>query len=426
MAGLKSDLKHFLRAFSYRNYRLFFTGQLISVTGSWMQSVALSWLIYRLTNSPLMLGVVPFATMLPAFIVTPFAGLFADRFDKRKLIIAANSLAALQALALAGLSFAGMIQPWHIIALGTVLGIANGLEMTSRHSFVPEMVEKKQDLVNAISLNSALFNTARLVGPSVAGLVLAATGEGVCFLINALSYIAIIIAMAMIKVKEKNARGPGKGALQELSEGLKYAFLNGPMRSTIILMAFVSLAVNSCFVLLPVVAKQTLSGGPQLFGLLMSCMGAGALSGAVYMAMRKDVKHLGVTMISGVLTMGVFITAASFTRAVLPACVCIFIAGAGMMLHMASSNTLLQTLAQDEKRGRIMSFYVMSFTGFGMAGNLLAGWLAKLTDVRSTFLVYGIDGLLAAAVFTLALPSINAALHAAHLKLTVDTEPKQT
>jgi len=373
-----------------------------------------------------MLGVVPFATMLPAFLVTPFAGVMADNFDKRKLLIMANSLAAMQALTLAILSFAGIIRPWHIILLGMVMGVANGFEMTSRHSFIPEIVEKKQDLVNAISLNSALFNLARLVGPSIAGLILAATNEGVCFLINAISYTAIIIAVSLIQTKWKKTHGPAKDAFHELSDGLKYVFKNVPMSITIILMAFVSLAVNSCFVLLPVIAKQTLNGGPQMLGILMSSFGAGALCGALFMAMQKDARHLGFTILTGVVMMGVFNLCAALLKSVIPLCIMFFGAGIGNMLHMASSNTLLQTLAPDEKRGRIMSFYVMSFTGFGMVGNLLAGWLAKVTSVQTTFACYGIAGICSAVIFLLALPTINETLKKAHLKLTVDMQPKET
>jgi MFS family permease len=425
MAGFKNNIRLFLRAFNYRNYRLFFTGQVISVTGSWMQTVALSWLVYRLTNSPLMLGVVPFATMLPAFLVAPFAGVLNDRLDKRRLLISANALAAAQATALAVLSFTGVIQPWHIIALGLVLGFANGFEMTSRHAFIPEIVERKEDLINAISLNSALFNTARLAGPAIAGIILATTGEGVCFIINALSYLAIIAAVTMMRVRPKAARRPHGGALKDLKEGLSYTFTNPPMRSTMLLMAFVSLAVNSCFVLLPVVAREILRGGPKTLGLLMSSMGAGALCGAVFMAMRRGVKYLGYYMSGGVLAMGLSIFCGSFAQGPFLICACVFCAGFGMMLHMASSNTLLQTLSPDEKRGRVMSFYIMSFTGFGMLGNLLAGWLAKITSVRLTFLLFGIDGLLASAVFVFSLQAINAALKAAHVKMTVAARPDE-
>jgi MFS family permease len=374
-----------------------------------------------------MLGVVPFAAMLPAFLVTPFAGVMADNFDKRKLLIMANSLAAIQALTLAILSFAGIIQPWHIILLGMVMGVANGFEMTSRHSFIPEIVEKKQDLVNAISLNSALFNLARLVGPSVPGLILAVTSEGVCFLINAISYTAIIISVSLIQTKSKKISGPARArdVFRELSDGLKYVFKNVPMSITIVLMAFVSLAVNSCFVLLPVIAKQTLHGGPQMLGLLMSSFGAGALCGALFMAMQKDARHLGFTILTGVVMMGVFNLSASFSKSVIPLCIMFFGSGIGNMLHMASSNTLLQTLSPDEKRGRVMSFYVMSFTGFGMAGNLLAGWLAKVASVQITFACYGIAGIFSAIIFLLALPTVNKSLKNAHLKLTVDTQPKE-
>jgi len=388
------------RAFKSRNYRLFFFGQGLSFTGMWMQQVALGWLVYKLTNSTLMLGLVSFAGLFPSIFTAPIAGLICDRYDKRKIIIAADLVLALCAFLLAALSFTRVINPWHIIAINAVLAAAGGFEMTTRHSLVPGIVEKKEDLVNAISMNSALFNGARLIGPVAAGVIVAAAGEGACFLAYGLGNIAAISAMLLMKTK-KNKACASDGAVSDLLEGAKYVIKRKPVFNSMIILALTCFFGMSCYVLLPVVARDILKGGPDTLGILMGSMGVGAVIGAFFLATRKKLDNLGFYSLAFLLVFGASLIAVFFVKSLVPAMIALAFGGLGMIAFMAANNTTIQSLTGDRVRGRVTSFYIMSFSAASPLGSLFAGWLAKTWGAPPVFLAGGILMMLTAGWFYL-------------------------
>ncbi len=358
-----SRMKFILRALRYRNYRLFFFGQGISLIGTWMQSLALSWLAYRLTNSPLFLGVIGFTSQIPTFLFSPLAGVYADRWNRYRLLILTQSLAMIQASILAVLTLTGVVTIWHLILLSFFLGIINAFDVPIRQSFVIEMVERKEDLGNAIALNSLLFNSARLVGPTLAGMIIAITGEGICFLINALSYLAVIPALLAMHI-HKRITGSRRTSLKEgLAEGYRYVRSSLAIRYILLQLSLMSFMGMSYAVLLPVFARDILGGGPHTLGYLVGAAGAGAMLGALFLASRESVVGLGrlIAFSSGCFGIGVFLF--SFSK-VLPLSLLLLVGiGFGLMVQMAASNTILQTIVEEDKRGRIMSFFTISFMG---------------------------------------------------------------
>lgn len=395
----KLSLRIILRTLKYRNYRLFFAGQGISLIGTWMQTVAMSWLVYRLTNSVVLLGVVGFVSQLPAFPLAPFAGLLVDRKNRRKILIATQSLAMLQAVILAVLVFTGSIAVWHIILLGLFLGFINSLDMPARQSFVVEMIEKREDLGNAIALNSAMFNGARLIGPSIAGVLIAAVGEGWCFFINGVSYLAVIAALLAMKIATKKNIKKNNNAIDDLKEGFNYAFGFPPIRAILMLLGAVSLIGFPYVVLMPVFARDILHGGPHTLGFLMAAAGFGALSGALYLASRKNVLGLGKIIPSATTIFGLGLIGFSFSRIIGLSLFLMVVAGFGMMVQMASCNTFIQTIVDDDKRGRVMSLYVMAFMGTAPFGSLLAGTIAGKIGAPNMLLIGGLFCILGAQVF---------------------------
>ncbi|MCE5299536.1 MAG: MFS transporter [Spirochaetia bacterium] len=404
------------RVFSHRNYRIFFTGQGISFFGTMMQNTAQGWLVYRMTNSSAMLGLVAFAGQIPAFFMAPLAGILSDRLDKRKILLAADTLQMAQAIVMAILVISGSILPWHIVALAAVLGIANGFEMTTRHAMVPDVVGNKKDVGNAIALNSGMFNIGRILGPSVAGFVVAYYGEGMCFAINAATYIAIIYALLAMKFPERPAAGKQAAPFDDLKEGFKYTFSFKPLRDIILLMAFVSMTGSAALVLMPVYARDILHGGPQTLGTLMGAVGAGAILGAFYLASRKKIPGLGRVICVALLIFGAGLCGVAFVNSTWAAALLLVAAGAGTMLHMSSSNTIIQTVADDHMRGRALSFYVMSFSGFGPPGNLLAGYAAKLLGARQTVFALGMLTIAGAVVFAANLSSMGELLKPVYIR----------
>jgi len=408
-------LKSAFRAFKYRNYRLFFTGQGLSALGGMMQQMAQSWLVYRITDSPLMLGIVAFAGQIPSFLLTPAAGIVSDRYDKRKIILLADIAQMAAAFVFAALVFADLIMPWHIIVLSVITGSAGAFEMTTRHSFVPQMVEDKNDLGNAIALNSVMFNMARLIGPALAGVVVAVSGEGICFLINGVSFVAVIAGLLMMKIK-KHVHTVHKSPFNELKEGFKYVFESVPLKSIITLMAFVSFAGSGVTILLPVFARDILHGDSMTYGFLTGAVGLGALTGALGMAAKKTLKGLSALMSSAVIVFGAGLFLASFAGNLIMAMALLLFVGAGTMLHMASSNTIIQTVADDDKRGRVISFYILSFSGFLPLGSLVSGWLAKIFGVRHVIAAGGILTALAGVILLFFLPKIRRSLRSVYIK----------
>jgi MFS family permease len=392
--------KSTFRALQYRNYRLFFIGQGTSLVGTWMQRVATAWLVYRLTNSAVMLGIVGFVSQIPSFLLSPIGGVLADRWNKKNILLVTQVFAMVQALVLAVLVVTGAITvPW-IIVLNACLGIINAFDVTARQSLVVEMIDRKEDLGNAIALNSSMVNGARLVGPSITGILIASAGEGACFFVNAASYVMIIVALLVMNIAPRKKAPANPRIIHDFAEGFAYINKSVPMRSTILLLALVSLMGMSYQVLMPVFAKQVLGGGPHTLGFLMGSAGCGALIGAMYLASRKnshDVWKL-IPVAAGVF--GIGLVAVSFSRSFWLSMLLLLVVGWGMMAQIASSNTLLQVLADDGKRGRVMAFYAMAFFGMAPFGSLFAGSLAGAIGAPHTLLAGGTLCILGALIFS--------------------------
>jgi MFS family permease len=402
-----SGLKTIFRSLSHRNYRLFFSGQGLSLVGTWMQQIAVSWLVYRLTNSALMLGVVGFASRIPTFLLAPAAGVLVDRWNRHRTLVITQVLSLIQALVLAILVLTGTIQVWQIVCLTLVLGIINSFDVPVRQSFVVDMIGRKQDLGNAIALNSSMVNGARLVGPSLAGILIAAVGEGICFLVNAVSFLAVIVSLLLMTDIPKRPKTLHVHFLRGLKEGFAYAFGFAPIRSLLLLLALVSLMGMSYMVLMPVFAREILHGGAHTYGFLMGATGVGALTGALFLASRKTVLGLGriIVIASGIFGAGLI--GLSFTRIFFVSLVFMMVIGFGMMVQMASTNTVIQTIVEEDKRGRVMSFYAMAFLGMTPFGSLLAGSLANSIGVPYTVFFGGVCCLAGCLLFARGLPTFR-------------------
>ncbi len=409
-------LKEIGRALKYPNYRLFFSGQIISLIGTWMQAIALSWLVYRFTNSALLLGIVSFSSQIPTLILSPFAGVLSDRLNKHKIIIATQILSMIQALGLAALVLTHSIQIWHIIVLNIFLGLINGFDIPNRQAFVVEIIENRNDLSNAIALNSSVFNGARLVGPAIAGILISLLGEGICFLINGISYIAVIAALFAMKLKPYSKNDQQSKVVEELKEGFRYTFGSVPIRSILFLLALVSLVGMPYTVLMPVFAKSILGGNAQTLGFLLGAVGTGAFSGAFYLASRKSVLGLGKFIGRGSLIFGAGLIIFSFSRSLPLSIIFLVITGASMMVQMASSNTILQTLTDDDMRGRVMSFYTMSFMGFAPFGSLIAGIIAGHIGAPLTLTFGGLLCMAGGLFFLAKLPYLKQIIRPVYIK----------
>ena len=410
------------RALRYRNYRLFFAGQSISLIGTWMQRIAMSWLVYRLTHSAFLLGVVGFAGLIPTFIFAPFAGVLADRWNRHRTLIVTQILAMLQATVLAILVITGTVQVWHVVTLAIFLGAVNALDMPVRQAFVVQMIEGKEDLGNAIALNSSMVNAARLLGPSAGGMLIGAFGEGICFIVNAVSYVAVIVALLGMRIAPLQTRPRSGHVLEGLKEGFSYAFGLTPIRYIILLLALVSLMGMPYQILMPVFAADVLGGGPHTLGFLMGASGLGALFGTVYLAWRRSVRGLGLLIAIAASVFGVGLVAFSLSHVVWLSMLLVFVAGLGMMVQMASSNTVLQTIVDDDMRGRVMSFFTMAFMGMAPFGSLLAGALASSIGAQRTLIIGGGFCVAGAALFATKLKAMKEILHPIYEKMGVMPE----
>jgi MFS family permease len=411
-----SNINTIFRSLKYRNYRLFFCGQSLSLIGTWMQRLAIGWLVYRLTNSALLLGVVSFAGQIPCFFLTPFGGVAADRYNKQKLLITTQSLAMLQALILALLVLTNYIAVWHLIILNIFLGTIYSFDMPARQAFVVEMVEKREDLGNAIALNSSMVNVARLLGPSVAGLLVALAGEGVCFLVNSISYFAVIVSLLLMRVSPAKVGLEKATAFQQIKGGIRYAFGFAPIKYIILLLAVVSITGMPYVVLMPIFARDILHGGPSTLGFLMGASGVGALSGAGYLARRKNVLGLGKIIALAAGLFGVGIIGFSQSTLICISMAFVLLTGLGMMILMASANTILQTIVEDDMRGRVMSFYAVAFLGVAPFGSLLAGSLAHRIGATHTLLIGGVCCILGSVAFAIKLPLLRKIAHPIYVK----------
>jgi MFS family permease len=380
-------LRLVLRAFRYRNYRLYFTGQGLSLLGTWMQHTAMSWLVYRLSGSALLLGLTGFAGQLPSFLLTPVAGVFADRMERRRLLLWTQVLAMFQASAMAALVLTGEVRVWHIIALSFVLGLVNAFDVPARHSFVVDMVDNRDDIGNAIALNASMFHGARLVGPAVAGLLIGSFGEGICFILNAVSFLAVIVALMSMRIRPMEKKPSGRPVLRELGDGLDYAFASVPIKNVLLLVGLVSLIGMPYMVLMPVFARDILGGGPQTLGFLMTSSGSGAFAGTLFLASRRDAAGLGKIVHGAAVLFFLGIVAFSLSKTLWFSMFCLFVVGFGIVVQVASGNTILQTIVDEDKRGRVMSLFNMAFMGMAPFGNLLAGGMASGIGVPLTLLL---------------------------------------
>jgi len=405
-----------LRALKHKNYRLFFAGQGISLTGTWMQQVAISWLVYQMTSSAFYLGAIMFASQIPACIAAPFAGVLADRWSLRKMLVVTQILSMFQATILAVLVVTHTITVWKIMCLSIFLGLINGFDMPIRQAFVYELVDRQEDVPNAIALNSLTFNGARLIGPSIAGVLIAAVGESICFSLNAVSYLAVIGALLAMKLTPRNINRHNGHIIIGLKDGLLYAYRFVPIRTILLLLALIGIVGMPYAVLMPVFAKDILHGGPRTLGFLMGAVGIGALCGALFLASRRTVKNLDKIVVLAISIFAIGIIGFSFSHNVWLSLCLTLLAGFGMMVLMASINTILQTVVDDDKRGRIMSLYTMAFMGTAPIGSLLAGSVAHQIGASHTLQISGVLCIIAAAVFWKKLSAIREMIHPVYVR----------
>ncbi len=402
-----SGSSHAWRALRHRNFRLFFGGQSISLVGTWMTRIATSWLVYRLTGSALLLGTVSFAGQIPTFLFAPFAGVWVDRLDRRKVLVWTQTLSMVQSLLLAGMTLSGHITiPW-LLAVSVMQGVINAFDMPGRQAFLVQMVEDKRDLGNAIAINSSMVNVARLIGPSLAGMLIAATSEGWCFLIDGISYLAVIASLLMMRIHVPAVKRLGASMLTDLKAGWTYVSEFLPIRTILLLFAVISLMGMPFVVLMPIFAARVLHGGPHTLGFLMGAMGVGALVSALSLAARKSVRGLIRMIPIAAAVFGLGLIGFGLSRVFWLSMIMVFVAGMGMMQGMASSNTIIQTIVSEDKRGRVMSYYTMAFMGMAPFGSLLAGTMAHKVGAPLTVIMNGSAVLLGAVWFMTQLPAVR-------------------
>ena len=412
-------LSHAWRALRHRNFRLFFGGQSISLIGTWMTRIATSWLVYRLTGSALLLGTVGFAGQIPTFLLAPLAGVIVDRIDRRKVLVWTQALAMLQSLLLAWLTLSHRITIGQILALSAMQGVINAFDMPGRQSFMVKMVEDRADLSNAIAINSSMVNMARLVGPSLAGLLIAATSEGWCFLVDGISYIAVIASLLMMRLPREEAALHDAGVVAQLREGWTYVTGFMPIRVILLLFALLSLMGWPFMVLMPVFAAQVLHGGPHTLGFLMGAVGVGSLISALSMVARRSVRGLAKMIPIAAVAFGVGLICFGFSTSLWLSMPLMLLTGFGMMQGLTASNTIIQTLVDEKMRGRVMSYYTMAFVGMAPFGSLLAGTLAHAIGAPRTVVVSGIACILGGIWFSARLPRIRREMRPVYERLGI-------
>lgn len=416
---------HAWRALRHRNFRLFMGGQSISLVGTWMTRLATSWLVYRLTHSALLLGVVGFVGQILTFLLAPFAGVWVERMDRRKLLVWTQVASAVQSLAMAGLTLAGKITITEILFLSMLQGLINAFDMPGRQAFTVQMVEDRADLSNAIALNSSMVNAARLVGPALAGIVIGAVGEGWCFLIDGVSYFAVIVSLEMMRLKPLVLKRQTTTMIEQMREGWDYVRAFRPIRTVLLLFAILSLMGWPYAVLLPIFAGQVLHGGPHTLGWLTGASGVGALIGALMLAVRKSVVGLTSQIRLAAGLFGAGLIAFGTSHVLWLSLLLMLFVGWGMMTGLAASNTIIQTLVPEDKRGRVMSYYTMAFVGMAPFGSLLAGGLAHLLGAPHTVMITGACCLLGCAWFTTEMPKIRAVMRPIYVEMGLLTDPGQ-
>ena len=408
--SLLSSISHAWRALQHRNFKLFFFGQSISVIGTWMTRLATSWLVYRLTNSALLLGIVSFAGQIVSFLLGPFAGVWVERLDRRKLLLWTQAAAAVQSLALAALTLAHVITLWEIIALSALQGLINAFDMPGRQSFLVQMVEDRSDLANAIAINSSMANGARLVGPAIAGMVIAVVGEGWCFLIDGISYFAVIASLVMMRIKPLDVRRTTLTMVEQMREGWDYVRTFRPIRTILILFALTSLMGYPYSVLLPVFAGSVLHGGAHTLGWLTGASGVGALASALSLAVRKSVVGLTRMVEAATLMLGGALILFGLSHTLWWSLVLMVLVGFGLMQCASASNTIIQALVTEDKRARVMSYYTMAFFGAAPFGSLMAGILAHKIGAPYTVMISGVLSIAGSLWFAFELPKTRAVM----------------
>ncbi|MGA7634433.1 MAG: MFS transporter [Terriglobales bacterium] len=407
---IREKMSHSWRALRHRNFQLFFAGQSISIVGTWMTKLATSWLVYRLTHSALLLGIVGFAGLIPTFALAPFAGVWIERRNRRKLLVWTQAAAAIQSLTMAALTLAHVITLWEIIALAVFQGLINAFDTPGRQIFLVQMVEDRADLSNAIAINSSMANGARLIGPAIAGLVIAAFGEGGCFLIDGISYLAVIASLLRMRIQPLDIHRSNASRFEQMREGWQYVSTFRPVRTILLFSALLALMGYPYAVLLPIFAGQVLHGGAATLGWLTGASGIGALVSGLSLAVRKSAAGLtGMLPIAARVLGGALILFGLSATLWLSLVLMVFV-GFGMMQVFSASNTVIQTLVPEDKRGRVMSYYVMALFGTAPFGSLLAGSLAHRIGAPHTVFVTGAFCIATSLWFTLELPKINAVM----------------
>jgi MFS family permease len=394
------------RALRHRNFQLFISGQFISLIGTWMQMVALAWLIYRLTGSSLLLGTLGFVGQFPIFLLSPLAGLVADRWPRRYVIMATQASSMVLAGALAALTLSGVIRVWEVLVLETMLGVVNAFDVPARQAFLIEMVGR-EDLLNAIALNSSMFNGARVAGPAIAGILVALLGEGWCFFANAVSYIAVIAGLKMIRIERVPSTEPHASPMEKLREGYRFVRHTAPIRTLLLLVALVSLVALPFTVLMPIFADRILHGGASAYGMLMGAIGVGAVIGAMTLATRRELRGLGSMVAYASMGFGASLILFAFSRWFWVSLIILVPAGVAMMTEFAATNTLIQAMVPDRLRGRAMSLYAMMFLGMAPLGSLAAGAIAARIGAPLTVAIGGTACLIGGAVFARAWPAMR-------------------
>jgi MFS family permease len=398
---------HFTRAFHHRNYRLFFSGQLISLVGTWMQLVAESWLVFRLTGSSALLGVTSFCTLIPVFLFATIGGAAADRLNRHRIIVVTQTLSLIFPTILGVLTITGHVRVWHVFVLATCLGIVNAFDVPARQSFLVDMVGR-EDLMNAIALNSSMVNGARAIGPAIGGLLVASVGEGWCFLLNGASYLAVIGGLLLMRVPPHERHPAPRSAISDMLEGFRFVVRTAPIHTLLILCGISSFAGMPYSVLMPVFAESILRAGPSGLGILMAAAGVGALGGALALVSRHSVRGLGRWVAVSAAAFGIALIGFSLSRTFWLSTLLLVPVGVSMIVQLASANTLIQAMVPNALRGRVMALYSMMFMGMAPFGSLFAGWLAERVGAPITVAAGGLVCLVAAIGFSLRLPSIRA------------------
>jgi MFS family permease len=395
-----------VRSLRHRNFQLFFSGQMISLIGTWMQTVAQAWLVYRITGSSLLLGVVGFAGQIPIFLFAPLGGLAADRLNRHRVVIGTQAASMVLAFILAGLTLFHVIKVWEIVVLSALLGVVNAFDVPARQSFLIEMVVR-EDLMNAIALNSSMFNGARVIGPAIAGILVARIGEGWCFFANAVSYIAVIIGLLLMKLGPLRTAPKGSSPFEHIVEGFRYVWRTAPLHALILLIGLVSLVAVPYSVLMPIFADRVLHRGAHGLGILMGAAGVGALFGALTLAVRRNLRGLGRVVGLSAVGFGVSLILFSFSKSFWLSVVLLIPVGYAVMLEMSGSNTLIQSMVPDELRGRAMAMYTMMFMGMAPIGSLLSGALAGAIGAPFTVALGGLGAIIGGIAFVRRWPALR-------------------